>query len=163
MLDMQVDVRSAEAGAVEVPAGSEGPECGRCRAGLPGFHPCIQRLHFHILHSHLLSCTTLGRCILPWTLPASVKRDAAHTTGPGSSGRSCLARSTFDRSGVLQEVMGRALCGASPELLRDLSVHVCFICLLHLANEISLRISSVPSLDRLTAGNRDPDDLLGCM
>ena len=54
---------------------------------------------------------------------------------------------------MLQEVMGRALRGASPELLRDLSVHVCFICLLHLANENSLRISSVPSLDRLTAGN----------
>ena len=50
-------------------------------------------------------------------------------------------------------MIGRALRGASPELLRDLSVHVCFICLLHLANENSLRISSVPSLDRLTAGN----------
>ena len=53
----------------------------------------------------------------------------------------------------VQEVIGEALVGASPELLRDLSVHVCFICLLHLANESSLRITGVPSLDKLTAGN----------
>ena len=45
------------------------------------------------------------------------------------------------------------MVGASPELLRDLSVHVCFICLLHLANENSLRISGYPTLDRLTASN----------
>ena len=53
----------------------------------------------------------------------------------------------------MQEVIGGALAGASPELLRDLSVHVCFICLLHLANENSLRISSFPTLDKLTASN----------
>lgn len=53
----------------------------------------------------------------------------------------------------VQEVIGEALVGASPELLRDLSVHVCFICLLHLANENSLRITGVPSLHKLTAGN----------
>ena len=53
----------------------------------------------------------------------------------------------------MQEVIGGALTGASPELLRDLSVHVCFICLLHLANENSLRISGFPTLDKLTASH----------
>lgn len=53
----------------------------------------------------------------------------------------------------MQEVIGGAMMGASAELLRDLSVHVCFICLLHLANENSLRISGIPTLDRLTASN----------
>lgn len=53
----------------------------------------------------------------------------------------------------MQEVIGGALVGARPELLRDLSVHVCFICLLHLANENSLSITGVPTLDKLTAGN----------
>ena len=53
----------------------------------------------------------------------------------------------------VQEVIGGALAEAKPELLRDLSVHVCFICLLHLANENSLRISGFPMLDRLTASN----------
>ena len=57
------------------------------------------------------------------------------------------------RSVMVQEVIGGALAGASPELLRDLSVHVCFICLLHLANENSLCISGFPTLDRLSASN----------
>ena len=33
--------------------------------------------------------------------------------------------------------------------LSDISVHLCFICLLHLANEHGLKIRDVPSLDGL--------------
>ena len=95
----------------------------------------------------------LGQMRLNLNPPCIRKQGSAHATELGSLGQSYLAGSRSEREGVLQEVMGRALCGASPELLRDLSVHVCFICLLHLANENSLRISGVPSLDRLTANN----------
>lgn len=45
--------------------------------------------------------------------------------------------------------MEEALVGASEGLIRDLSVHVCFICMLHLANEHTLRITGAPSLDSL--------------
>ncbi|PSC75846.1 condensin complex subunit 2 [Micractinium conductrix] len=37
--------------------------------------------------------------------------------------------------------------------LEDLSVHLCFICVLHLANEHGLVINSVPELDRLLISN----------
>lgn len=37
--------------------------------------------------------------------------------------------------------------------LEDLSVHLCFICVLHLANEHGLAINSFPQLDRLTVGH----------
>lgn len=39
--------------------------------------------------------------------------------------------------------------GASDGLISDLSVHICFICLLHLANEHSLRITGAPSLETI--------------
>lgn len=35
----------------------------------------------------------------------------------------------------------------------DVSVHLCFICLLHLANEKGLEISGCPSLDHLAISN----------
>jgi condensin complex subunit 2 len=41
------------------------------------------------------------------------------------------------------------MVGASEALLKDLSVHVCFICVLHLANEHALRITGVPGLDSM--------------
>lgn len=37
--------------------------------------------------------------------------------------------------------------------LEDLSVHLCFICVLHLANEHGLAINGFPQLDRLTVSN----------
>jgi condensin complex subunit 2 len=37
--------------------------------------------------------------------------------------------------------------------LEDLSVHLCFICVLHLANEHGLVIKGVPELDRLEISN----------
>lgn len=37
--------------------------------------------------------------------------------------------------------------------LEDLSVHLCFICLLHLANEHSLVVSDVTQMDRLLVSN----------
>jgi len=37
--------------------------------------------------------------------------------------------------------------------LEDLSVHLCFICCLHLANEHGLVVASVPQLDRLLISN----------
>ena len=40
---------------------------------------------------------------------------------------------------------------ASP--LPDLSVHLCFICLLHLANENGLCITGAPTLDEMSIGN----------
>ena len=51
-----------------------------------------------------------------------------------------------------QAVLARAV--RSPEAARagrqsDLSVHLCFICALHLANEHGLRITGAPTLDRL--------------
>ena len=33
--------------------------------------------------------------------------------------------------------------------LEDLSVHLCFICVLHLANENGLRVTGVPGLDQM--------------
>ncbi|BDA50103.1 Condensin complex subunit 2 [Coccomyxa sp. Obi] len=52
-----------------------------------------------------------------------------------------------------QEVVEDALVGASESLVRDLSVHVCFICMLHLANEHTLCITGAPSLDYLAVRN----------
>lgn len=54
-----------------------------------------------------------------------------------------------------QAVLARAV--RSPEAARagrqgDLSVHLCFICALHLANEHGLRITGAPTLDRLDIG-----------
>ncbi|KAL4421403.1 hypothetical protein ABPG75_010694 [Micractinium tetrahymenae] len=43
-------------------------------------------------------------------------------------------------------------CNAAGRL-EDLSVHLCFICVLHLANEHGLAIQSVPSLDQLLISN----------
>jgi condensin complex subunit 2 len=40
--------------------------------------------------------------------------------------------------------------------LADLSVHLCFICLLHLANEHGLCVKGVPQLDRLLVGDLPP-------
>ena len=37
--------------------------------------------------------------------------------------------------------------------LEDLSVHLCFICVLHLANEHGLVVGAVPGLDRLLISN----------
>ncbi len=48
-----------------------------------------------------------------------------------------------------QDVMEDALVGASESLIKDLSVHVCFICMLHLANEHTLCITGAPSLTSL--------------
>ena len=53
-------------------------------------------------------------------------------------------------SGCAQGLIERALVGAGDGLVSDLSVHICFICLLHLANEHSLRITGAPSLDSVT-------------
>jgi condensin complex subunit 2 len=36
--------------------------------------------------------------------------------------------------------------------LHDLSVHLCFICLLHLANEHELDLKGVPEMDRIIIG-----------
>lgn len=52
----------------------------------------------------------------------------------------------------------RQLLGQVPEqnragALPDLSVHLCFICLLHLANENGLQIQGSSSLDELVIGN----------
>ena len=49
-----------------------------------------------------------------------------------------------------QDVIEHAMVGASAGLLEDLSVHVCFICVLHLANEHALRITGVDNLDAMT-------------
>ena len=48
-----------------------------------------------------------------------------------------------------QDLIELALVGASDGLINDLSVHICFICLLHLANEHSLHITGAPSLDSI--------------
>jgi condensin complex subunit 2 len=50
---------------------------------------------------------------------------------------------------ALQDVIEQAMMGASEGLLKDLTVHVCFICVLHLANEHGLYIIGDASLDQL--------------
>ena len=117
------------------------------------FQVCIP----FILHPHFLGCNRSewhrsGQIALTPNFPCLNEAPCSSRHRAWLLG-AIVSRRVFIRIWMLQEVMGRALCGASPELLRDLSVHVCFICLLHLANENSLRISGVPSLDRLTAGN----------
>ena len=55
------------------------------------------------------------------------------------------------------EAVGRTGPGSLPAgALSDLSVHMCFICVLHLANEHGLAIEGVASLDelRIVAGPR---------
>lgn len=46
---------------------------------------------------------------------------------------------------------------ASPPPSHPLAVHLCFICVLHLANEHGLVIRSVPELDRLHISNVPQD------
>lgn len=50
---------------------------------------------------------------------------------------------------VLSTVRERNLAGR----LEDLSVHLCFICVLHLANEHGLVVRGAEALDRLTISN----------
>ena len=45
------------------------------------------------------------------------------------------------------------LDGGRAGRLEDLSVHLCFICLLHLANELGLEIKDVPMLNQLSIGS----------
>ena len=40
--------------------------------------------------------------------------------------------------------------------LKDISVHLCFICLLHLANEHGLELTNQGHLDKLSVSNKDP-------
>jgi len=62
------------------------------------------------------------------------------------SGRSIAFQSVI--SGLGESGAGR---------LEDLSVHLCFICLLHLANEHGLSIHDSPGLDQLSIDNLPSD------
>ena len=62
----------------------------------------------------------------------------------------CQSDAGLSLSGfAAQDLIEQALVGASEGLISDLSVHGCFICLLHLANEHSLRIIGAPSLESI--------------
>ena len=52
-----------------------------------------------------------------------------------------------DFQGLL-DTMGDSLEAAGKK--EDVSLHLCFICLLHLANENTLKIEDCPTMDRLT-------------
>ena len=54
---------------------------------------------------------------------------------------------SFDFQSVL-DTMGDTMENAGKK--EDVSLHLCFICLLHLANENTLKIEDAPTLDRLT-------------
>ena len=56
------------------------------------------------------------------------------------------------RSLTFQSVIG-GVGECSAGRLEDLSVHLCFICLLHLANEHGLAIHDAPGLDSLSIHN----------
>jgi condensin complex subunit 2 len=56
-------------------------------------------------------------------------------------------------SPVLQDVLATVPASNPAGRLEDLSVHLCFICVLHLANEHGLVIKSVPELNSLLISN----------
>lgn len=49
----------------------------------------------------------------------------------------------------MQDVLATVPADNPAGRLEDLSVHLCFICLLHLANEHGLALQAVPEMDRL--------------
>ena len=57
-----------------------------------------------------------------------------------------LDESTYDFQGVLDTMGDSAVAAGKKD---DISVHLCFICLLHLANENTLKIEDCPSMDKL--------------
>ena len=52
-----------------------------------------------------------------------------------------------------QSVLSGLSADSGVDNLADLSVHLCFICTLHLANEHGLSVTGVPTLDAMTIGN----------
>ena len=58
-----------------------------------------------------------------------------------------LVDGNHDFQGLL-DTMGDSLEAAGKK--EDVSLHLCFICLLHLANENTLKIEDCPTMDRLT-------------
>ena len=82
--------------------------------------------------------------------------DGMHTLVEKGELRSPGAGAESERSLAFQSVIGgvgecRAGC------LEDLSVHLCFISLLHLANEHGLAIHDAPTLDALSIHNLPSD------
>ena len=70
--------------------------------------------------------------------------------GAGSDGGAAAAPGSWFAAGSDDE-------GGAPAVdlrrLEDLSVHLCFICVLHLANEHGLAVAGVTGLDRLLVSN----------
>lgn len=60
---------------------------------------------------------------------------------------------TPDAGLPFQNVLSSLSPKNSVDNLADLSVHLCFICTLHLANEHGLSITGVPTLDGMSIGN----------
>jgi regulator of replication initiation timing len=60
---------------------------------------------------------------------------------------------TPDSGLSFQKVLSSLSADNSVDNLADLSVHLCFICTLHLANEHGLSVTGVPTLDAMSIGN----------
>ena len=67
----------------------------------------------------------------------------------GELQQAAAAAGDAERSLAFQSVIG-GVGESRAGRLEDLSVHLCFICLLHLANEHGLAIHDAPGLDQLS-------------
>ena len=75
--------------------------------------------------------------------PEAVSAPLAAATNPG-----CSLQPGLSFQNVISNM--DSLAAASQLQQPDVSVHLCFICMLHLANEHGLQITGVPSLDRMS-------------
>lgn len=64
-----------------------------------------------------------------------------------------VQEATDDQAISFQDVIADLPQYSAAGRAEDLSVHLCFICLLHLANEHGLSMQGTESLDRLSVGH----------
>lgn len=124
----------------------------------------VQLLHVH-QHTFNMGCAA---CLLTlqvdvralkdllWDSLVTVNQQAASEPDQDSAADSCqqsaaaaAAQPSIDFQDVIVSVPEQSDAGS----LSDVSVHMCFICLLHLANEKGLVIKAKEDLKTLTIGN----------
>jgi condensin complex subunit 2 len=76
-----------------------------------------------------------------------LQRTASQASAPHADQSNDAARA--QRGAVRFQDIVQGLCSGDGGRVEDISVHLCFICLLHLANEHELAVKSAPSLDEL--------------
>ena len=87
----------------------------------------------------------------------ALKQELWHCLGTAAAAGAADEQPARPSSPVsFQQLLSRIPLGTAAGRPEDLSVHLCFICLLHLANEHGLAVRGVPSLDQLYVADLPP-------